>query len=150
MKVACILVCAALAALDQAVKAAVRRTPHGTVIFELPGLLRVTHRANTGAAFSLFSGRTTMLALVSATLLALLFVLMLRRMHTSRAAKLSLAVLAGGGIGNLVDRALFGSVTDYVQLLFIDFPVFNLADVCITCAVAALLALTLTGRLEEA
>lgn len=50
----------------------------------------------------------------------------------------SLSVLLGGGIGNLIDRVIWGGVTDYIRLLFIRFPVFNFADICITVSVAVL------------
>ena len=138
-----------LAAADQLIKALVRRAPVGSALFELPGIVRVTHRSNTGAAFSLFSGKAALLALASAALMALVVWLFLRAMHPSRPAKLALAALLGGGIGNLVDRVLFGSVTDYIQTLFVDFPVFNFADICVTVSVGVLLLLLATGRLEE-
>ena len=53
----------------------------------------------------------------------------------------SLSVLLGGGIGNLIDRVIWGGVTDYIRLLFIRFPVFNFADICITVSVAVLFVL---------
>ena len=57
--------------------------------------------------------------------------------------------LIGGGLGNLVDRILFGGVTDYIRLLFVRFPIFNFADVMITCSVFVLILLMMTNRLEE-
>lgn len=139
----------ALAALDQAVKALVRRAPAGSTLWTIPGVVAITPCSNTGAAFSLLAGRTAFIALFSVALLAAMLWLLLRTMRATRAAKTALACLVGGGIGNLVDRLAFGSVTDYVRLLFIDFPVFNLADVCVTASIGFMLLLLLTGRLEE-
>ena len=73
---------------------------------------------------------------------------MLRVLHPTRTARIALAFVIGGGAGNLIDRLAFGEVTDYVRLLFIRFPVFNLADVCITGGAVLLMLLALTGRLE--
>lgn len=148
MKRAYVILAAALAALDQLVKFFVRATPQGSLLLDLSPVLTLTHRVNTGAAFSLFTGRTIWLALTSVALLRALW-LFLRRMRLTRAGELAIAGLFGGGIGNLIDRAFFGSVTDYIRLSFIDFPVFNLADIFITVSVFVLMLLLLTGRLEE-
>lgn len=142
------LLCVGAAACDQAVKALVRRAPLGTVFFELPGLMQILHCANTGAAFSVLSGHTALIALISLAILAALGALLVRLPLTRTAAR-TLALLLGGGLGNLIDRVLFGSVTDYIRVLFVDFPVFNLADICITLSVGMLLVLGLTDRLEE-
>ena len=139
----------ALTALDQAIKLLIRRLPRGSILFKIPHVLCITHRANTGAAFSLFAGRTAFVTLMSAALLVGVVWLFFRVMRPSRAAKLALAVLIGGGLGNMIDRVLLGSVTDYIRVLFINFPVFNFADICITMSIGVLLFLLLTGRLEE-
>ena len=63
--------------------------------------------------------------------------------------KISVVTLIGAGASNLIDRILFGGVTDYIRLLFIHFPVFNLADICITCSVMIMSILIMTGRLDK-
>ena len=70
-------------------------------------------------------------------------------MRLTKAASLACMTLIGGGVGNLIDRILFGGVTDYIHLLFLDFPIFNLADIAITCSVFVLILLLMTNRLEE-
>lgn len=138
----------AIAAADQLIKAAVRRLPQGTVFFRIPGFLELTHYTNTGAAFSLFAGNPLAIALLTALLLAvLLFVL--HSLSLTRQTKRSLLCLVGGGAGNLIDRVLFGGVTDYIHFLPVRFPVFNLADICITLSIGYLLILMLCGRLER-
>ena len=57
-----------------------------------------------------------------------------------RLSRLAISGLIGGGLGNLIDRILFGGVTDYIRLSLIRFPIFNFADICITVSVAALIA----------
>lgn len=135
-------------AADQLIKHAVRETPLGCVLLRIPGVLEITHCVNTGAAFSVLEGRTVLLAVLSVLLLAALIVFFCRSPWRKTGERLALGALAGGGLGNLVDRVVFGGVTDYIRLRFIPFPVFNLADICITCSILYLMLGLLTGRLD--
>ena len=144
-----IALAALIAASDQAVKALIRLQPQGAVLVRVPPFAEITHRFNTGAAFSLMSDSPILVTLLSLALLIALCAAVDRCFRPTRPARDALAFVIGGGAGNLIDRVLLGGVTDYIRLLFIRFPVFNLADICITCGVAALALLTLTGRLEE-
>lgn len=145
----CGAVIAAVVAADQLIKALVRLLPQGSVLLEWPGVLRIVRCANTGVAFSLLSGRTLLVTALSALLLAALLLLLIRAKRLTGPARTALSALIGGGLGNLIDRLLWGSVTDYVQTLFVRFPVFNLADVCVTVSIGVLLLLTVTDKLEE-
>ena len=140
----------AVAALDQAIKAYIRTIPQGYTFFEIHGLLALTHCVNTGAAFSMLSERTFLLTIVSVMLLAAISMYMIRKMHLTRAVYMALAFVLGGGIGNLIDRLLWGGVTDYIRLLVIQFPVFNLADIAITVGIAVLMILLMTDNFEVA
>lgn len=142
------LIIAGVFLCDQGVKRAVRQTPYGRALLRIPGLVEITHCVNTGAAFSMLEGRTALIALLSIALMAALVVFMLRERTLTIGTRAALSVLVGGGLGNLADRVVYGGVTDYIRLLFIRFPVFNLADICITCAVAFLILELLTGRLD--
>lgn len=139
----------AVAGLDQVIKAYVRRMPLNNAFFEIPGLFSLTHCVNTGAAFSMLSGYPLLLALFSIVLLAVVWRYVVTCLELTTPARIALACLIGGGIGNLLDRLLFSGVTDYICLLFIDFPVFNLADIAVTGSIAVLLVLLLTDTLEE-
>lgn len=139
-----------VAAADQAIKAYIRGRMQGQTLFEIPGIAAITPSFNTGAAFSLLSGQPVFLAAASAVLLLALCIYAERAMHLSGAAQTALCLMIGGGVGNLIDRIVYAGVTDYIRLLLFDFPVFNLADVAITCSIAALLILLFTGKLEEA
>ena len=93
----------------------------------LGDLLRFTHWRNSGAAFGVFQGATPYLALISVGCI-LLAVLMHPRMKGYGVPVLvSLGLIAGGALGNLIDRVRYGSVTDFISFRFFT-PIFNLAD----------------------
>lgn len=138
-----------VAIADQSLKALVRQYPVGHVFYRLNGIVEFTHASNVGAAFSLFSGQTLFLLVVSAGLLSGIVVFAFFSMRLTKPAKTAVLFLLGGGVGNLIDRVFFSCVTDYIRLMFIRFPIFNLADIAITSSVACLIWLSLNDRLEE-
>jgi len=112
----------------------------------VPGLLDLQLTYNTGAAFSLFSGSTQPLAVVS-MVVALAVVVWLQRQRTLAVWRaLGVGLLLGGAIGNGLDRWRLGAVVDFLALVPIHFPVFNLADVAINGAVACFLIDVLRQR----
>ena len=123
---------AGLVVLDQIVKLLVRaHIPLGGSVPFLPGVLQLTYVQNTGAAFSLFSRHTWILALISAAVSAAIAVLMAKRVFSRRFAMISLALVLAGALGNLIDRLFLRYVTDMFQTLFMNFAVFNVADICV-------------------
>lgn len=129
------LLSAALIIIDQLVKAWVRgNVPLWQSVPFLPRVMDLTYVQNTGAAFSLLAGRdlTWLLALVSLGACVLLAALLASRRFGRPLAMLSLSLMLGGAAGNLIDRALFGFVTDMFKTTFIDFAVFNVADIGVT------------------
>lgn len=128
--------------VDQGIKQCVRIHPYGETLFEAPPLFELVRYGNTGAAFSIFSGKPQLIAAASVVLLVALAVYLFRTMRLDGCGRIALALLVGGGLGNLADRIAYGEVTDYIRLRFMDFPVFNFADVLITGSVL-LLALKL-------
>lgn len=138
-----------LAGVDQLIKVFIRHWPENNAIFAVEPIFEITHTTNTGAAFSLLSGHPSLIAFCSLCLIIILAFSVLRTMHLTPSAELAVICLFSGGIGNLIDRLLFGGVTDYIRLLFIGFPIFNFADILITLSIALLLILLLTGKLEK-
>ena len=126
------LLIAVLVALDQAVKLLVRACIplHGSVDF-IPHVMDLTYVQNTGMAFSLFREHTWLLALLSAVVAAVLIAALVRRAVTHPFGAVSLSLVIAGALGNLIDRVFLGYVTDMFRTLFIDFAVFNVADICI-------------------
>ena len=123
-----------LVAADQLVKILVRANiPLGASMPFLPGLVELTYVQNTGAAFSIFSQHTWILTVVSLVVSVALAVLLLKKVFPHPLAMLTLSLVLAGAVGNLIDRAVFGYVTDMFQTLFIHFAVFNVADICVVC-----------------
>lgn len=129
----------ALAALvlaaDQIAKAAIESNLVPGEHVEVMGPLELTLSHNRGVAFGLAGGAG--LGLVAVTLAALgLIVYLFARDPGRRGMWPATGLVAGGALGNLVDRVLAGEVTDYIAVG--SWPPFNLADVAITCGVALL------------
>jgi signal peptidase II len=129
-------VAAAVVVLDQAVKELVRSGIELGERHDLVLGIKLVNVRNSGIAFGLLADGGALLVVGTAVaLLALVFFFVT---HTGRALVwLPTGLLLGGAIGNLIDRALEGSVTDFVKLPH--FPAFNVADMAITIGVIALI-----------
>lgn len=127
------LVAAGLVVLDQVTKLAVRAgIALGQQIVLLPGVVGLTYVQNTGMAFSSLSGKTVFLAAVSlAASVAIAVILAKNLLFSHPFGKWPLALILAGAVGNLIDRVFLGFVTDMIQVLFINFAVFNVADCCV-------------------
>lgn len=130
----CCVCIAAIAAADQLIKIAVLNSPlvSGEVSTVIDGFLQWRYVENTGAAFSLFTGKTALLSVFTAVVLLVGFYLIFAKKIKSKVALTSVVMLMGGGLGNLIDRVFRHFVVDYIEVLFIDFPVFNFADCFVT------------------
>lgn len=129
MPVVYFLLSAALVVVDQVVKYVVRQgIPLHTAVDFLPGMA-LTYVKNTGAAFSLFQEHTWLLTLLSGVVSVALVVALAKKILPHWWGMLSLALLLGGAVGNFLDRLLLGYVTDMFATTFMNFPVFNVADI---------------------
>ncbi len=106
----------------------------------IPGLLSFTKVHNTGAAWSSFEGKTWFFYLVTVIAVAIILPLLIKawRQKTSLLYYSGLVLMLAGTIGNFIDRARQGFVVDMFQLDFINFPIFNIADLALTIGVALL------------
>ena len=100
-------------------------------------LVRFTYTRNSGIAFGMFAGESFPFYIFSIVAAVAVLWLWFRHPHLPRLRQWSLALILGGAIGNLIDRLRFGEVTDFILLSWRghEFPVFNVADVCVTCGV---------------
>jgi signal peptidase II len=130
------LLAAVVLLLDQSSKLwALHQLPPGAIKPLLPGLLQLQRVSNTGAAFSLFSGSTQLLAVVSLVAAIGLILVLSLRPPSLVSTSLALGFLLGGTVGNGIDRWRLGAVIDFLEFVPISFPIFNIADVAINLAV---------------
>lgn len=120
-------------AIDQIIKNLVLNTlAIGQTIPLIDGVFHFTYVRNFGAAFSILQNRQFFLILLTGILMVgILFYLLKNVKHFDRLVVVSLSLIVGGGIGNIIDRLRFGFVVDYLDFRLIHFPVFNFADCCI-------------------
>ena len=131
-----ILITAILIIVDRMSKylAAIYLAGNGGIVI-VPGLLGLRYVQNTGAAFSILSGKTEILIAVTSVALAALAYYIFAGKCENNAEKACLLLIFSGGIGNLIDRVAQGYVIDYFEFLFMDFAVFNMADVYVCLGV---------------
>jgi signal peptidase II len=152
---AAVLGCVAVAwlAFDYLTKHLFDNVPVGTQLWEgIPGLLdfRLVH--NTGAAWGLFGDSTFALGAFAVVFcVALLVVAHLRRDEAHPVEMVGYGMVLAGGIGNAIDRFTAGYVVDFIEATFIDFPVFNVADIGVTCGFALIVLgyFLLDGKQEK-
>ena len=101
----------------------------------IPNLLSFTLVRNKGAAFSLFTNSTNFLTVISVMASLLLITIILKSPPKSYWNFIGISYLLGGTVGNGIDRLFRGYVLDFLELVPIDFPIFNLADVSINIAI---------------
>ena len=133
------LTAAALVVVDQITKVLTRAfIPLGEKLTLVPHVVGLTYVQNTGAAFSSFSGGTKLLALLSLVITVLIGIAIAKDWLRHPFAQWSMAVVMAGAFGNFIDRAFIGYVTDMVDTLFMNFAVYNFADICVVLGILAL------------
>ncbi len=105
--------------------------------------IRLTRVHNVGGAFGIFHGNGDLFVAVSSIVAVGLIILLLAANLRGPILKIGLALVLGGAIGNLIDRLYFGYVLDFFEVR--GFPVFNLADTCVTVGVGLILIRTFLG-----
>lgn len=128
----------ALAAIDQIIKYFIvsELKPVGTVNV-LGDVFKLTYVENRGVAFGMFSGMQWVFILLTSALLTAIIFYMFKKRPKSKFFYITVALIIGGGIGNLIDRVFLNYVVDYLSLSFFP-PVCNFADYCITVGVGML------------
>nr|WP_239460397.1 signal peptidase II [Enorma massiliensis] len=131
-----------VACFDQIAKAVARvaLSPAGTVgVQVIPGILNFELVYNEGAAFGLGEGYTLVFVTLAVIMVMASLIYLLRAPLVSSWEVVGLALVCGGAVGNAIDRVAHGVVTDFIATAFIDFPVFNIADIGITVGVVVAL-----------
>ena len=107
--------------------------PLGETMPFLPGFMQLRTVHNYGAAWSSCSGRRWLLVAVTCCIVAAVAVLLVRRVVRHPLGVMACAMILSGGVGNIVDRVRLGYVVDMFNLLFMEYPVFNVADIFVVC-----------------
>lgn len=133
---------AGIVAADQLSKLwVVANIPLHTQMDAIDGLFHLTYTQNTGAAFSSFQGMQWLFALIFVLFAAaIVWEFSKKRMPFTAFERWCIIAVFGGGLGNMVDRLRLGYVVDMIEVEFMSFPVFNVADCFITCGCIALIA----------
>ena len=106
---------------------------------------------NYGAAFSILYGNRIFLVIVSIITLVLVYYFLLKNKRFKWIDIIIYSLLIGGILGNLFDRIMYGYVVDYFDFYIFgyNFPIFNIADICIVCSVILIIIDTLRGGSGE-
>ncbi|MBD5806696.1 signal peptidase II [Limosilactobacillus walteri] len=111
----------------------------------IPGIIELTNLRNTGAAWSLFEGQQTFFTII--TIIAIIVIgYFIWHYRRNVSMLVGLALIMAGTIGNFIDRATQGYVVDMFETTFISFPVFNIADMCLTIGVLWLIVCILREK----
>ena len=105
----------------------------------IDGVLSFTYHENRGAAFGMMADSSWIFMLVSTLAIIAIAVYIFFFKDTNSFRISSLALITGGGIGNMIDRIWLGYVVDFIYFEPIDFPIFNVADICVTVGAALLI-----------
>ena len=128
------LFAAVIVVLDQVTKyLTVANIPLGTAIPAVPGLFQLTYLCNTGMAFSMLEGGRWFFLIMTAAAFVFLGIVLKKKWITHPTGLWAVASIAGGAIGNLIDRIRLGYVIDMIEVTFMKFAVFNVADCFVVC-----------------
>lgn len=110
----------------------------------IPGFFNITNVHNTGAAWSMFSGKQIVLIFVAIIVVATIYLFFIKDKKLNNLEQIIYGLLIGGICGNLIDRIIYNYVIDYLEFIFgsYHYPVFNFADILIVVSIFALIILS--------
>lgn len=118
--------------IDQVVKIIVSSTMSvGQTVPVIEDIFHFTYIRNEGAAFGMLADHRWVFMIISTVAIAALLVYLFKFCKERMLTKIGIALIIGGGIGNMIDRIFLGYVVDMIDCRFIDFYVFNIADSCV-------------------
>ena len=136
--------------LDQAVKGyVVKEIPLGGMRRFIPKVVSLTYLKNSGAAFSMLENQQWFFTIITLIAMGAAFVYLYRHIKGSIWLLLGLTLIISGGIGNFIDRLRQGFVGDMFHLDFMNFAIFNVADIYLTIGVGLLLIYLLREESHE-
>jgi len=139
--------------LDQILKMwAVSVLKNGSDIKIIGDFFGFTYVENRGAAFGMLQNQIWFFIIVTVVMIVVLTYIFFKTKNITKLSKLSLTLIAGGAIGNFIDRVRLGYVVDFIHIRFgrfYDFPVFNIADSLVVCGTILLILLMFFNKFEK-
>ncbi len=131
-----LLAIASMVLVDQVVKywAVTVLAPIGTIPL-VPGVLQLTYVENRGAAFSILQNQIWLFIVLTVIILSAIAYVLRKNLIQTTFGRFGLIVIAAGALGNVLDRIFRHFVVDMIEVTFISFPVFNIADIYVTVGV---------------
>ncbi len=121
-------------------------------VIVIPGLIDLVHIKNRGIAFGIFNNpsmhQSWILSIITIIAIGVIFYLIITEGHRDSTVHIPLGLILGGAIGNLIDRILFGSVTDFIDIYIgkYHWPAFNIADMAISIGGLLFIILMIKGK----
>ncbi len=137
---------------DQLIKLIINNTMNlYQEIVIIPKVFSIYFTKNTGAAFSILENNTTLLIIITVIIIYIIDKFIKKETSFNKLSTISLGLVMGGIFGNLIDRIIHHGVIDYLSFSLINFkfPVFNLADICITMGVFFLFISLIKDKKED-
>lgn len=143
--------CIVLIIIDLLTKSAAENLKGQAGIPLIDGVFELYYLENRGAAFGMLQNAKWFFLLIAGAAIILIAVLLVKMPRKKKYLPLRVLMvfLAAGAAGNLVDRAVLGYVRDFLYFRLIDFPVFNVADIYVTCSIAVFIVLILFYYKDE-
>ncbi len=130
---------ALIVAFDQVTKIlAVHFLQYKPAVTFIPKVVQFNYAENTGMAFSLFSGARWLFIVLTVIVCAVAMWYLFSNRSNSLWEYWSIGVIIAGGLGNLIDRALHSYVIDFIEPIFMNFAIFNIADSAVTLGATSL------------
>ena len=150
IKVFSLLAMAVLVAGDQIIKYFVDMylKPIGSVLV-LKNFLQFSYFENDGAMMGMMSGKTLTMTILAVICLAVIAFVIFSGKIKFGVDYCCIVLMMSGGLGNIIDRIFRGYVIDYIEVLFVDFYIFNFADCLVTCAAVAIICNQIYEMIKE-
>lgn len=124
----------------------------GESIRLIGNFLRLTYAENKGAAFSILQNQLWFFIIATVVMLIILGYMFFMAKNLTPLSRLSISMIAGGAIGNFIDRLRLGYVVDFIDVRFgsfYNFPIFNIADSFVVCGTILMILLILFNKFEK-
>jgi len=146
----CLIILALLVVIDQLIKIIMevwlKPVSHCGVV---NGFFGFTYLQNRGAAFGVMQNGTVVLSIITAVVIAVGLYFLLSKRIKSKVEYVSIGLIISGGLGNLIDRIFRGYVVDFIDVEFMNFPIFNFADCLVTVGAGILIVYLIYTLINE-